>query len=144
MVALISVLAIVLAACATQPSPERTVPEANLDRGAALYNQYCLGCHGGATGGSMMDLPPPHNANGHTWHHPDCELVEIVLHGSGKMGAMMRRMMGTPEHIPRMPAFRDTLSLADVEAILWYIQDVVDRRAACAAGPGDATALLTA
>lgn len=69
-----------------------------------------------------MDIPPPHNKNGHTWHHPDCQLVEIVLRGSGEMGTMMRRMMGAPEGTPRMPAFGDILSRGDVEAILGYIK----------------------
>lgn len=113
---------LVIAGCATVRPVEQTPPVGDVTRGAQLYNQYCIGCHGGATGGSMMDIPPPHNANGHTWHHPDCQLVAIVLNGTGEMGAMMRRMMGAPAGTPQMPAFKDTLSRADVEAILAYIK----------------------
>lgn len=102
--------------------PEEPPAPVQLERGAELYAAHCQTCHGGATGGSMMDIPPPHNANGHTWHHPDCQLVEIVRSGSGAMGEMMRRMMGVPESAPRMPAFRDTLSDEDVAAILAYIK----------------------
>jgi mono/diheme cytochrome c family protein len=91
-------------------------------RGQRLYVATCQSCHGGATGGSMMDIPPPHNSNGHTWHHPDCQLIEIVLQGSGEMGEMMRKMMGAGEDTPRMPAFKGSLSREDVAAILGYIK----------------------
>jgi mono/diheme cytochrome c family protein len=94
-----------------------------LRRGGQLYAANCQSCHGSSTGGSMMDIPPPHNANGHTWHHPDCQLVETVLHGSGEMGEMMRRMMGTSEDVPRMPAFEGVLSEDDIKAILAHIRN---------------------
>jgi mono/diheme cytochrome c family protein len=89
---------------------------------AALYNAHCLNCHGGATGGQMMDYPPRHNANGHTWHHPDCQLIEMVLNGSGEMGEMMGEMMGIPEDVPRMPTWKGTLTEEEVAAILAYIK----------------------
>ncbi|MBI3741811.1 MAG: cytochrome c, partial [Chloroflexi bacterium] len=56
-----------------------------LARGEKLYNDNCLVCHLGREGGTMMDYPPRHNANGHTWHHPDCELTYIILYGSNEM-----------------------------------------------------------
>jgi hypothetical protein len=70
----------------------------------------------------MMDIPPRHNANGHTWHHPNCQLVETVLNGSGAMGDMMRQMMGAGENLPRMPAFKGALTEEDVQAVLAYIK----------------------
>ncbi|MFN3286242.1 MAG: c-type cytochrome [bacterium] len=90
-------------------------------RGERLYNQYCLSCHGGPTGGSMMDYPPRHNARGHTWHHPDCQLREIIKNGGDEMTAMMRRMMAPP-NAPTMPAFRDVLTDEDVDSILAFIK----------------------
>jgi mono/diheme cytochrome c family protein len=93
-----------------------------VQRGEQLYNTYCVTCHGGSTGGRMMDIPPVHNRNGHTWHHPDCQLTDIVLHGSGSMGEMMRRMMGASEDTPTMPAFSGILTQADAEAILAHIK----------------------
>lgn len=102
--------------------PEQQPTAALLTRGAQLYDAYCLACHGGATGGGMMDMPPRHNANGHTWHHPDCQLVDSVLNGSGEMGEIMRRMMGVPETAPRMPAFKGQLTEDDAVAILTYIK----------------------
>jgi mono/diheme cytochrome c family protein len=90
-------------------------------RGEALYAANCLSCHGGPTGGAMMDYPPKHNANGHTWHHSDCELVEIVKTGGGPMVEMMREMMAPPG-APTMPAWREKLSDEEIDAVLAYIK----------------------
>ncbi|HZQ10148.1 MAG TPA: cytochrome c [Anaerolineae bacterium] len=113
-----------LSACNTilpspTPAPTLNAPQA---RGKALYEQNCQSCHRGATGGTMMDLPPKHNANGHTWHHGDCVLTAIVLNGPGEMGPMMEQMMGQGKNIPKMPAFQGKLSRDDVNAILAYIK----------------------
>lgn len=114
---------LVFIACTGGPQP--TVAPADTtegSRGQQLYSSTCQNCHGGATGGSMMDIPPPHNANGHTWHHPDCELVETVLNGPGPMAQVMRQMMDGSPDTPRMPAFKGALSEEDVTAILGYIK----------------------
>lgn len=84
-------------------------------RGEELYEANCAECHGGATGGEMTDLPPPHNAQGHTWHHGDCEIVEWTLEGR------MARP-GLPADVEPMPAFGDELDEADARAILAYIK----------------------
>ncbi|MBI2176724.1 MAG: cytochrome c [Candidatus Tectomicrobia bacterium] len=101
-----------------------TPPSSTLERGATLYAANCQACHGGATGGAMMDTPPVHNANGHTWHHPDCQLADVVLNGVDEKSGMIRMMreMMSALGAPQMPAFRDTLSEEDVAAILTYIQ----------------------
>jgi mono/diheme cytochrome c family protein len=109
-------------ACSNERPDRQPLEDPVLQRGVQLYNAHCLGCHGGATGGTMMDIPPPHNARGHTWHHPDCQLRDIIRNGSGAMGEVMRRMMNVPESVPRMPAFRDTLNEEDIAAILAYIK----------------------
>lgn len=122
-----------------QPPAQATVPPADggpaaalVQKGGILYQANCQSCHGGATGGSMMDIPPRHNQVGHTWHHPDCQLVDVVLNGSGEMGDMMRRMMPAPAGTPRMPSFRGTLAPEEVGAILAYIKTwwTPDQRAA--------------
>lgn len=59
----------------------------------------------------MRDIPPPHNANGHTWHHPDQQLTDIVLNG---FSFSVERQ--------KMPAFKDTLTEDDVQAILSHIK----------------------
>ena len=100
-------------------------PDPNLStqerRGFNVYVANCASCHGGPTGGGMMDYPPRHNANGHTWHHPDCELKEIVREGGDEMTDMMRRMMA-PSNAPTMQAFRDRLSDDEIDAVLAFIK----------------------
>ncbi len=115
-------LALALASACARPSGRSPgVSDLEIRRGEALYNQYCLSCHGGPTGGSMMDYPPRHNANGHTWHHSDCQLREIIQNGGDEMTAMMRRMMAPP-NAPAMPAFKGVLTDEEIEAILAFIK----------------------
>ena len=49
--------------------------------GQILYETNCQSCHGGASGGRIDEIPPRHNANGHTWHHPDQQLIQIITGG---------------------------------------------------------------
>lgn len=90
-------------------------------RGETIYVAQCQSCHGGRDGGSMMDYPPRHNANGHTWHHPDCELLEVIREGGNEMTRAMREMMAPPG-APEMQAFKDKLSEPEIEAVLAYIK----------------------
>ncbi len=116
---------LLLLACsqrAPTPTPTLTPTEAPLSRGEQLYSANCVVCHGGATGGDMMAYPPAHNANGHTWHHPDCQLIQTVLNGPGEMGDMMRQMMGVSDTVPRMPAFKGKLTEDEIRDILSYIK----------------------
>ncbi len=61
-----------------------------IERGAALYAAHCAQCHGRELEGEPDwqrrkpdgRLPaPPHDASGHTWHHPDSMLFEITKYG---------------------------------------------------------------
>jgi mono/diheme cytochrome c family protein len=97
----------VIVGCAPDDLPDEQV----LARGERLYNMHCVACHGGPSGGTISDIPPRHNAQGHTWHHPDCQLVGIVLEG-----------MPPREGFPTMPAFADDLDENDVGAILAHIK----------------------
>lgn len=90
-------------------------------RGEALYNANCVSCHGGPTGGSMMDYPPRHNSNGHTWHHSTCELVQVIANGGDEMTLSMREMMAPPD-APKMPAFSGRLANDEINAVLAYIR----------------------
>ena len=104
-------VATVTSACGSSgahPDPEAVA------RGEQLYAASCVQCHGGPTGGQISDIPPRHNAQGHTWHHADCLLTDIVLDG------LPRRPGASGDEI--MPAFRSELSEADVDAILTYIK----------------------
>ncbi|MDP3984853.1 MAG: cytochrome c, partial [Acidimicrobiia bacterium] len=53
--------------------------------------------------------PPPHDSSGHTWHHSDQTLLELVRAGSD-----------FPQ--TRMPAFENVLTDDDVGAILEYLK----------------------
>ena len=90
---------------------DQQIDEDAVARGGELYDRHCAACHGGATGGQISDVPPPHNAEGHTWHHGDCELIDITLHG-----------LPPREGFPEMPAFENELTEEEVEAILAHIK----------------------
>ena len=109
-----------------QPGSNVTVPPVpDLDPdlvavGADLYAANCAECHGSDLRGDPNWMspaedggfrPPPHDSSGHTWHHPDDLLIQIVLTG-----------YGFDEPQSRMPTFGDTLSREEVEAILEYIK----------------------
>ncbi|MBI4497571.1 MAG: cytochrome c [Chloroflexi bacterium] len=104
------------------PAVSTPSPDAAVARGGQLYATHCQQCHGDRNGAGRVSPAPPHNQDGHTWHHADQQLVDIILNGSGDMGEMMRRMMGVPADAPRMPAWRGTLSEEDVRAVLAFIK----------------------
>jgi len=65
-----------------------------VQQGRELYAIHCATCHGVTlegepnwrTRGSNGMLPaPPHDASGHTWHHPDALLFQITKQGSEAM-----------------------------------------------------------
>jgi mono/diheme cytochrome c family protein len=121
-VVLLSAMAMV--ACSTDATPGTgvSIPE-GLDpqavvRGEALYLQYCASCHGADLSGDPdwktpgpdgAYPPPPHDSSGHTWHHPDGLLLEIIRDGS-------------PFLPSNMPAFGSVLTDGDVMAIIEYLK----------------------
>ena len=87
--------------------------------GAQLYAQHCASCHGANLEGApdwktpLEDgafPPPPHDSSGHTWHHPDSLLLDIIANG------------GDPASNSRMPAYKDQLSTDEMIAILDFIK----------------------
>ena len=92
-------------------------------RGRVVYDGQCARCHGGDLEGQpdwRTRLPtgrlpaPPHNASGHTWHHPDAVLFDIT-----KGGVQTHAPAGYQSD---MPAFEGILSDADIWAALSYIK----------------------
>ena len=129
----LAVLAMLAAALAGWELRPAAPPAASLLRphdaavrahGERLYRQHCAACHG-AQGEGQSDwqsrgadglLPaPPHDASGHTWHHPDAQLLAIVRDG-------MAQVIGQPDYRSAMPAYAGTLSDADIVAVLSWIK----------------------
>ncbi len=92
--------------------------------GEAIYKAECATCHGAQREGQPEwrtrradgKLPaPPHDASGHTWHHPMDQLAAIVKFGM------------VPPHAPDgyvsdMPAFERKLSDRQILNVLAYIE----------------------
>jgi S-disulfanyl-L-cysteine oxidoreductase SoxD len=96
---------------------------AQVAAGEALYRTHCASCHGANLEGQpdwRTRLPsgrlpaPPHDANGHTWHHPDAVLLQIVREGPAFYAAL-----GVQTD---MPAFGTRLSEGDMVAVIAYIK----------------------
>jgi mono/diheme cytochrome c family protein len=104
----------------TRPNPDSA---RLIERGKVIYAQYCASCHGANLEGQpnwRERLPngrlpaPPHDATGHTWHHSDKELFDMVK-------------MGIPEIVPGyqtdMPKYDGILSAGDIWAVLSFIEN---------------------
>lgn len=108
----------------TTVPPVPTLDAGQVKRGATLYAQNCASCHGPNLEGQpnwKQRLPdgslpaPPHNASGHTWHHSTETLLDITTRGG-------QAVYGSAETKSNMPAFGNTLSEADIAAILDFIK----------------------
>lgn len=91
--------------------------------GQQVYASFCAGCHGAKLEGQpgwqkrlpMGNFPaPPHDESGHTWHHADPWLFDIVKYGG--------RHHAPPRYRSAMPAYQDMLSDAEIWAALAFIK----------------------
>ena len=91
--------------------------------GKKIYDANCASCHGNKLQGEAnwrqrgADglLPaPPHDATGHTWHHPDQMLFALTKYGPEKMVG--------DGYKSAMPAFDDILSDQEIADVLSYIK----------------------
>ena len=95
-----------------------------LATGAVVYQKHCAACHGARLEGqprwrerdAQGRMPaPPHDASGHTWHHPDEVLFRIVKEGLAKTANL-------PDYQSAMPVYAGVLSDAEIVAALSYIK----------------------
>jgi mono/diheme cytochrome c family protein len=96
-----------------------------VSRGKVIYTNYCAACHGAQLEGqpNWRDrmpngrLPaPPHDVTGHTWHHPDAVLIDIIKNG------LVPGRTAPSGYESDMPAYGEVLSDADIAAVLAYIK----------------------
>lgn len=92
--------------------------------GKRIYEARCAACHGAGLEGrpnwrerdaSGRLPPPPHDASGHTWHHPDEVLFRVTKYGVAKA-------VNLKDYDSGMPAFEGVLSDAEIVAVLSWIK----------------------
>ncbi|HSC94436.1 MAG TPA: cytochrome c [Burkholderiales bacterium] len=98
---------------------------AQVARGKPAYDRHCASCHGARLEGQPKwqdKLPtgrmpaPPHDASGHTWHHPDPVLFGITKDG------LVPGKYAPPGYQSDMPGFGGVLSDEEIWAVLAYIK----------------------
>lgn len=126
---LVAIAAAIAIAAAMLMRPETGTGSADpsdatqVNLGRAAYAAECASCHGVNLEGQpnwRQRLPngrlpaPPHDASGHTWHHPDRVLFEITRDGIAAHAP--------PGYESDMPAFGGRLSDVDIWAVLAFIK----------------------
>ena len=96
---------------------------AAIARGRQLYAANCASCHGAKLEGqpdwkrplSSGRMPaPPHDASGHTWHHPDGVLFRVTKEGPAAV-------VGNG-YESDMPGYEGVLTDGEITAIIDYIK----------------------
>ena len=91
-------------------------------RGKIVYENNCVSCHqvnlAGAENWKGLDedghrKAPPLNGTGHTWHHDDATLHNIIKYGLAKL---VKNYKG------KMLGFEDNLKDEDIDSVLSYIK----------------------
>ena len=123
----------VMAICVAAGAQAQGVPDwqdaAVVAQGRALYDANCASCHGATLEGAPdwrspgpdgMLPAPPHDASGHTWHHPDQMLFDITKRGTAAVVG--------GGYKSGMPGFGGALTDAEIRATLAYIKSTWPRR----------------
>jgi mono/diheme cytochrome c family protein len=104
-----------------QPGIDPADPE-QVALGRQIYAEHCAMCHGVNLEGqanwmqrkSNGRLPaPPHDVSGHTWHHPDRQLMLITKKGLSAV---------VPGYESDMPAFEKVLTDEQIAAVIAFIE----------------------
>ena len=93
-------------------------------QGSKIYQNNCASCHGANLEGQpnwrQRDaegrLPaPPHNEDGHTWHHDSLTLFGLTKYG-------VAALINDPSYKSNMPAYEGILTDEEIIAVLSYIK----------------------
>lgn len=121
---LLLLLLVLLGGCGgSQAAGESPVDPAQLATGQQVYDANCAACHGlKGEGQPNWRVPvnsvypaPPHDSSGHTWHHSDQVLLEVIAQGGSLPNSAM-------------PAYGETLTVDKREAVLAYIKTFWSKR----------------
>ena len=91
-------------------------------RGKIIYENNCVSCHQvnlvGAENWKGLDKDghrkaPPLNGTGHTWHHDDASLHNIIKYGLAKI---------VKNYEGKMLGFEDNLKDKDIDSVLAYMK----------------------
>ena len=91
-------------------------------RGKIIYENYCVSCHQvnlvGAKNWKGIDedghrKAPPLNGTGHTWHHNDASLHNIIKYGLAKI---------VKNYEGKMIGFGDKINDKQIDSVLSYIK----------------------
>ncbi len=108
-------------------TPPPALDASAVDAGKTVYAQHCASCHGVSAEGQAdwkIANPdgtlkaPPHDDSGHTWHHADDQLIDIITRGP----AFYAEFPDSPK--TNMPGFQGTLSAAEIGSVLTYIKSL--------------------
>jgi mono/diheme cytochrome c family protein len=122
-----------LLAQTTASEVAKLLSKADIKRGETIYLQSCAACHGtNLEGQANWQTPgedgvypaPPHDKEGHTWHHPDQMLFTYIELG----GAEYLSSQGVEGFKSGMDAYQDILSKQDIADILAYIKSTWPER----------------
>ncbi len=95
-----------------------------LELGKIVYAENCASCHGENLEGQEdwqqrnadgTFRAPPHDEDGHTWHHNDQYLLDRIRYGTRELDPNMQAESN-------MPAYEDMLSDEEIDAVLGYIK----------------------
>ena len=99
--------------------------EGRITLGKTVYAANCAACHGVNLEGQANwrerlangRLPaPPHDKTGHTWHHPDRLLIDMVKNG------LVPGRTAPPGYESDMPAYAGILTDDEIVAVIAYIK----------------------
>lgn len=96
----------------------------DLNLGKVVYADNCASCHGENLEGQEdwqqnnddgSFKAPPHDEDGHTWHHNDEYLLNRIRYGTRELDPNM-------QSLSNMPGYDEILSDEEIEAVLGYIK----------------------